>query len=342
LRAFVEKRIESVTGQLAGQSKGYVPTRPFGPGGLGMGNLWARPLREALDTDKDGKVSKEEVLAGARKFFDACDKGGQGALDEKALIEGLNRILPALPGFGPPGGPGMRPAGGPPGGPGGMGSARIATAIVRRADADKDGQVTQEEFLAAVEALFKEVDKNKKGTLDEGALAAALNQFLPQPAFGPGGPGVRFGGFGMGNPLARPLLDALDTDKDGKVSNDELIAGVKRFFKDSDKDKKGKFDEQALAEALSRLFPPPPGFGPPGGSSPGGFGPGMMFAGAILRRADADRDGKVTLDELVAAAEALFKECDKDKRGALGESEIAAGLGLLMPPPGFGPPGGRP
>jgi spore coat protein CotH/Ca2+-binding EF-hand superfamily protein len=354
LRDFVEKRVESVETQLAGKSKGFVPRGmgPGGPGGFGIGNLWARPLLQAVDADKDGKVTKDEFLAAARKFFDDCDKGGQGALDEKALIVGLNRILAALPGFGPPGGgPGGRPGGGPggpPGGPGGANAGRLAVAIVRRADADKDGQVTREEFLAAAEALFKEADRSKKGTLDEGALAAGINLLLPQPGFGPGGPGGRPGGFGMGNFMARPLLEALDTNKDGKVSKEELIAGVKRFFKDSDKDGKGKLDEPALAAGLNRLFPPPPGIGPPGGGPPGGgppggFGPGMMLAGPLLRRADADKDDKVTLDELVALAETLFKQCDKEKKGALGEAELAAGIGLLFPPPpGFGPPGGRP
>ena len=73
-------------------------------------------------------------------------------------------------------------------------------------------------------------------------LAGKSKGFVPTMGFGPGG---RPGGFGMGIFLAKPLLAAaLDTDKDGKVSKDELIAGVKQFFKDSDKDKKGKIDEK--------------------------------------------------------------------------------------------------
>lgn len=218
-----------------------------------------------------------------------------------------------------------------------------------------------------------------------------------EPA-GFGGPG---GGFGPGNFWARPLLMVLDSDKDGTLSRAELVAGARRFFKDSDKDKKGWIDEKAIAEGLNRIFPRPPGFGPPPGgpppATPGdkprageaplpkppadrpapdraaerpprdgpprggpGFGPpggpgrfpfgggmGAMLAPAIVKRADADKDGKVTVEELVQAAEALFKECDKDKTGTLDEKEIAAGIGLLFPqPPRFGPlgppPGPRP
>jgi hypothetical protein len=140
------------------------------------------------------------------------------------------------------------------------------------------------------------------------------------------------------------LLDRLDTDKDGKLSKDELTAGVKQFFKDCDRDGKGTVDEKQLAEGLNRLFPAPPGFGPPGGGPgrPGRFGPGTMMAGNVLKRADADRDGKVTLPELTAAAEALFQEADKEKKGKLDEKGVATAINLLAPPPPFGPPGGRP
>jgi hypothetical protein len=188
-------------------------------------------------------------------------------------------------------------------------------------------------------------------------LAGRTRGYVPAMGFGPGGPGRGGpggrpggpGGFGPGNFLARPLLEALDSDKDGKVSKDELVAGAKEFFRDCDKDGAGKLDQKALAAGLNRVFPPPPGFGPPGGGPggrggpPGAFGPGTFLAAVVLRRADADKDGRVTLDELVAAAEALFRECDKDKTGKLDERAVAAGINLLFPPPpAFGPPGGRP
>jgi spore coat protein CotH len=177
-------------------------------------------------------------------------------------------------------------------------------------------------------------------------LAGKSQGYVPRAmAFGPGGPppggpGGRPGGFGPGNFMARPLLAVLDSDKDGKLSKDELVAGARKFFRDCDMDGAGKLDEKALAAGLNRLFPAPPG----GRGGPrGGFGPGTFLAGAILRRADADKDGRVTLDELVAAAEALFRECDKDNKGKLDEPAVAAGINRLFPPPpAFGPPGARP
>jgi hypothetical protein len=79
-------------------------------------------------------------------------------------------------------------------------------------------------------------------------------------------------------------------------------------------------------------------FGPPGGF---GFGPGNFLAPAILQRADSKKAGKVSVEQLVSAAETLFKEADKNKDGKLNEAELGAAIGKLFPAPpgGFGPPG---
>ncbi|MCI0465132.1 MAG: CotH kinase family protein [Gemmataceae bacterium] len=212
--------------------------------------------------------------------------------------------------------------------------------------------------------LVKQFDKNGDGWLNKEERQAA-RAFIQKEGGGPGGFGPKgkggFGGkggpggkvffIGPGGFLAQPLLEALDSDKDGKISRAELIAGAKQLFTDSDKDKSGSLNETSLAARLNDIFPrppgvpaPPPGKGPGG---PGGFGPGNFFAGSIIRRADSDKDEKVTLKELVTAAEALFKEADKNKDGKLDQEELQAGIALVLPPPpgfgpggGFGPPGG--
>jgi enterochelin esterase-like enzyme len=77
--------------------------------------------------------------------------------------------------------------------------------------------------------------------------------------------------------------------------------------------------------------------------APGG-GAGTALAGAIMKRGDSDKDGKVTLDEFLAAAKALFNEMDKDQKGVLDEKQLAEGFNRLLPapPPGAaaGAPGG--
>jgi enterochelin esterase-like enzyme len=72
------------------------------------------------------------------------------------------------------------------GGPGGGAGAALAAALVKRADSDKDGKVSQEEFMAAAEELFKEIDKDKTGKVDEKQLAEAIGRLLPAPGRGLG------------------------------------------------------------------------------------------------------------------------------------------------------------
>jgi hypothetical protein len=70
-----------------------------------LGGLFARSLIEKAG--KNGKVNEERLLALAGKIFTEADKNKDGKLDDKELIEALNKLMPP---FGPPGGP--------PGGPG--------------------------------------------------------------------------------------------------------------------------------------------------------------------------------------------------------------------------------
>jgi enterochelin esterase-like enzyme len=62
------------------------------------------------------------------------------------------------------------------------------------------------------------------------------------------------------------------------------------------------------------------------GPGRGGFRPGTVLARAMMKRADPDGHGKVTLDEAVAAVKQLFQELDKDNKGTLDERQIAEGI----------------
>jgi hypothetical protein len=95
-------------------------------------------------------------------------------------------------------------------------------------------------------------------------------------------------------------------------------------------------DEAQIAAAINRVLPRPPGFPPP----PPKFGLGDLIAPAILKRADANKDGKISMQEFITATEALFNEADKNKKGTLDEAGLAAALNLLSPrAPAIGPPG---
>ncbi len=209
LRTFVEKRTASVTAQLAGEKKGFVPSGGFGfggggkgpgdkgPGGkgpgdkgkgpgfggFGMGSMLTKPILDAADSNNDGKISREEFMEAAKKFFKECDSDGTGTIEEKALADGIDRLFPFPPGFGkgPPGGPKPGPA--------------MAGMMMKKIDSGKNGKVTSAVFLKSAEAFFQESDKDKSGFLDETEITEAINQFTPRfPGFGP--PPGPPGGFG--------------------------------------------------------------------------------------------------------------------------------------------------
>jgi spore coat protein CotH len=221
LKSFIEKRTESIASQLAGKSKGYIPTGGFGPGGpggpgrFGLGFFLAAPLKAMLDTNKDDKVSKEEFLTAIKSFLQDCKKDEKRLLDEKILMAEIEKVIPMPGNFGPPGGPGgpgmqpggpgmppdgmqpggpppgMPPGGGPPGGmppgggpfgmPQGGPAAMWASVIMKRADKDQDGKVSTDDLIAACEAFFLECDKDKNGTLNEEELASGINTLFPPP-----------------------------------------------------------------------------------------------------------------------------------------------------------------
>lgn len=197
LANFVAKRVESIQAQLAGKSKGYTPVgRPGGGPGGGFGRFLAQPILEAIDGNKDGKLSKDELADAARALFARCDQDKKGALDEKTLAAGLNALLPRPPGFGdrPADGDrrrGARRGGDRPGGGFGFGGGpgtMWAGALVKRADGNEDSQVMLAEFVAAAESLFTQSDKNTDQNLDAEELAAGFSSLFPMPrGFGPPG-----------------------------------------------------------------------------------------------------------------------------------------------------------
>jgi len=125
IKGFVTARAASVTDQLSGKSEGVVSSEPgFGPrgdhfvgrgqGGFGPGIFLAGRVMDSFDTDKDGKISRAEFMAGFAKWFADWNTDGSGKLSEEQLRSGINHDLAPF-GGGPPGRPGFGPPeGGPP------------------------------------------------------------------------------------------------------------------------------------------------------------------------------------------------------------------------------------
>jgi hypothetical protein len=145
-----------------------LPLVAQGGGGRGRGAP-ASPLVTALDTDRDGALSAEEIAA-APEALVGLDQNGDGKLagTEVGARGGRGRG---------PGGPGM-------GGPGG-GTSRLMTAL----DDDRDSALSAAELAEAASALLS-LDADRDGRLASAEFAT------PSEGRGgfPGGPGGGRGG----------------------------------------------------------------------------------------------------------------------------------------------------
>jgi enterochelin esterase-like enzyme len=106
-------------------------------------------------------------------------------------------------------------------------AAVLAAAIMKRADTNMDGQISLEEFRAAAEAVYREIDTSKSNSIDHRQLMEALERLLPtppQPGRGPGG----FGGANLlEDDITRDLIPFIESHYSVKADADHrAIAGL--------------------------------------------------------------------------------------------------------------------
>lgn len=178
----------------------------------GKGMMGQRMLR-SFDTDRDGKVTKEEVSAEFERRFAEADINSDGKIDDADLppmMRGRNAISEGRFGMGR-------------GGRHGMGSG---LGLLRRADTDKDGVITKEEVAALADRNFALWDWNKDGVIDQADRDALRKEMVEYAAkrmahrmgAGPNGKVTRE----QFQTKATERFARMDLNGDGQLTRDEL------------------------------------------------------------------------------------------------------------------------
>jgi Ca2+-binding EF-hand superfamily protein len=240
------------------------------------------PIMVALDADKDGELSAEEI-SNASAALMKLDKNNDGKIDAAEM----------RPEF-PRGGFGGRPGDGPPqGGPrrpatdqaGGRGAANEGiegfVARMMNFDKDDDGKLTKDEMPERMQSMMARFDTNKDDMIVREELVAAAKARMgsDRPQQGRPGPEGR-GGPPQRRASADQMLQRLDENKDGFISSDELPEFLKGRMESLDKNSDGKLDKSELESMASQM------------RNRGGRGPGDGQPGRGQGRGDRPRGGR--------------------------------------------------
>ncbi|MBN9549429.1 MAG: EF-hand domain-containing protein [Alphaproteobacteria bacterium] len=112
------------------------------------GDMPGQRILRRLDTNGDGAISKEEMMAARERLFKRLDRNGDGVIDEKEIEMVRQAIKDRAQ----------------------AAEARLGTGW-RRMDRNGDGKVSEDEFRAST-PLFDLADRNGDGRLSADEIAS--------------------------------------------------------------------------------------------------------------------------------------------------------------------------
>ena len=259
-------------------------------------------MQKAADKDEDGKVSKEEFIAHAKKMREEHGKRGRRPGGPEMRGRGDRHHGPGMRG---PGGPGMRGPGGPgmrgPGGPGmrGPGGPEMRDfpkpdlkKVFSHIDKDDDGKLTEEEFVEGMKAVHARLMRAHMGR--------------PGPGFGPGrGPEALRGRRGDRDK---------GPDRMGRRGPDRGPEGHHGRRGDRDRGPRDGHFRDGGKGHMSHRRPPRDGEGR------------RAAMEERFKKADKDGDGKLSKEEAPDRLKDHFEKIDADSDGSLTKEEIKTAI----------------
>ena len=171
----------------------------------------AESLVRHLDKAGNGYVTRDEVVAAAQQRFARLDRKGDGKLTPDELTGRHGRHSQAATETARS-----------------QARAQFAQRHFDKLDANHDGVVTQDEFVAAATARFQQVDTQGTGRVTASEIASS-----PKAAE-------------RASRMAEHVVQRLDTNGDGVVSQDEFLAAAKKRFSHMDRNGDGFIDADEL------------------------------------------------------------------------------------------------